>query len=531
MATVFSFLPAFVGVTGSLLALSASGQGALSVVSQAKLSSTTGGLIGPLHDDDLFGLATARLGDLDGDGIGDVAVGAQYDDDGGFNRGAIWVLFLNADGTVKDEQKISDTAGGFTGILANNNGFGGSLGALGDLDGDGVVDLVAGAGLDDEGGSDQGAVWILFLNADGTVKAHQKINGVHGGFGGVLASGGFFGASPRCAGDLDGDSVLDIAVGAPGTASLSGAVWILFLNPDGTVKDEQAISSTSGGFTGSLDALDYFGRSASPAGDLVGDSVVDLFVGARGDDDGGVDRGAVGVLLLNADGTVKAHQKISATAGAFTGLLFNGDMFSNYSGLDLLPDLDGDGVPELAVGATGNDGGGPNRGGCWILFMNPNGTVKGHLEIDDTTPLCGGALGLMNGDEFGAAVSSLGDFNGDGLQDLIVGAFLDDDGGTDRGAVHLLSIGPDTIPPEITCPPAISLIDRKWNGPGEVVLFSVTASDNCDPAPSVVCVPPSGSLFGPGTTLVTCTATDAAGNQSMCAFPVVVMPLQVKKKL
>ena len=112
MATVFSFLPAFVGVTGSLLALSASGQGALSVVSQAKLSSTTGGLIGPLHDDDLFGLATARLGDLDGDGIGDVAVGAQYDDDGGFNRGAIWVLFLNADGTVKDEQKISDTAGG-----------------------------------------------------------------------------------------------------------------------------------------------------------------------------------------------------------------------------------------------------------------------------------------------------------------------------------------------------------------------------------------------------------------------------------
>ena len=58
--------------------------------------------------------------------------------------------------------------------------------------------------------------------------------------------------------------------------------------------------------------------------------------------------------------------------------------------------------------------------------------------------------------------------------------------------------------------------------PGEVVTFTVTASDCQDPAPGVVCVPPSGSFFPRGTTPVTCTATDASGNQAVSQFPVVV---------
>jgi hypothetical protein len=57
------------------------------------------------------------LGDLDGDGVGDLAVGADLDDDGGLDRGAVWILFLNPNGTVKSHQKISDTQGGFTGTL------------------------------------------------------------------------------------------------------------------------------------------------------------------------------------------------------------------------------------------------------------------------------------------------------------------------------------------------------------------------------------------------------------------------------
>ena len=113
------------------------------------------------------------MGDLDGDGITDLAVGAYYDD-GGTNCGAMWILFLNANGTTKSYQKISDTAGSFTGTLSDDDRFGSSVASLGDLDGDGVADIAVGARLDDDGGSGRGAVWILFLNTNGTVKSYQQ---------------------------------------------------------------------------------------------------------------------------------------------------------------------------------------------------------------------------------------------------------------------------------------------------------------------------------------------------------------------
>jgi hypothetical protein len=90
-------------------------------------------------------------------------------------------------GTVNSDQKISDTAGTFTGILDDIDFFGSSVASLGDLDSDGVADLVVGAREDDGGGSvfsDRGAVWVLFLNTNGTVKAHQKISDTAGNFTG-----------------------------------------------------------------------------------------------------------------------------------------------------------------------------------------------------------------------------------------------------------------------------------------------------------------------------------------------------------
>ena len=175
---------------------------------------------------------------MDGDGVKDIAVGAVYDDDGVFNRGAVWILFMNSDGTVKAHQKISDTQGNFTGTLDDSDYFGSSVTSLGDLDGDGVKDIAVGAVNDKGGGFSRGAIWILFLNIDGTVKAHQKISDTEGNFTGILDNSDYFGSSVTFLGDLDGDGVKDIAVGAYGDAdggSGRGAVWILFMNSDGTV--------------------------------------------------------------------------------------------------------------------------------------------------------------------------------------------------------------------------------------------------------------------------------------------------------
>ena len=85
------------------------------VLAHEKISDSDGGSTGWLDDSDLFGYSVASLGDLDGDGIDDLAVGAILDDDGGPDHGAVWIHFLNADGSVKSRQKISDTEGNFTG--------------------------------------------------------------------------------------------------------------------------------------------------------------------------------------------------------------------------------------------------------------------------------------------------------------------------------------------------------------------------------------------------------------------------------
>lgn len=99
----------------------------------------------------LFDASLAALGDLDGDGHQDLAVGHPGDDDGGTNQGAVWVLFLDSNGTVAFEQKISETQGGLGSVLDASDSFGQSLAALGDLNGNGTPDLAVGAILDDDG--------------------------------------------------------------------------------------------------------------------------------------------------------------------------------------------------------------------------------------------------------------------------------------------------------------------------------------------------------------------------------------------
>ncbi|MBT5590483.1 MAG: choice-of-anchor D domain-containing protein, partial [Gemmatimonadetes bacterium] len=440
------------------------------VYSQQKISDTQGGFAGVFDNTDKLGRSVVALGDLDSDGVTDIAVGVRNDDDGSADRGAVYVLFMNADGTVKADQKISATAGGLTGPLATSDQFGCSVANIGDLDGDGVTDLAVGAFGTDDGGSNRGAVYVIFLNADGTVKAEQKISSTTGGLTGPIDDLDLFGGNLASVGDLDGDGAEDIAVGAvwdDDGGSARGAIWILFLNTDGTVKAEQKISDTVGGFTGVLDDDDSFGTSVTNLADLDGDGIVDIATGAPKDDDGGTNRGAAWILFLNTDGTVKAEQKISDTVGGFTGVLDDADYFAGGSqaeGADAIAggvDIDGDGVEDLVVGATADDDGGTDRGAVWVLFLNTDGTVKAHQKISDTTGGFTGGLG--DSDLFGEAIEFLGDLDGNGMQDLAVGAVYDDDGGSDRGAVYVLFMAN---------PPKVSSVS-----PAENAIASTVGSD------------------------------------------------------
>jgi hypothetical protein len=143
-----------------------------------------------------------------------VIVGAQGDSS---SAGAAYVLRLHRNGTVKAATKLGGSAGagGFPFSLAGSDYFGSSVGALGDLDGDGVGDVAVGARRDDDGASNAGAVYVVFLDATGAAKVngpHHKLSNSDEGRLFWLGGGSNFGVSLAAIGDLDGDGYGDLYV-------------------------------------------------------------------------------------------------------------------------------------------------------------------------------------------------------------------------------------------------------------------------------------------------------------------------------
>ena len=416
------------------------------VFDETKISSTTGGLAGGLAVDDAFGASCVALGDLDGDGTGDLAVGLPGDDDGGTDRGAVLILFLNPDGTVASQQKISDLAGSFNGVLDDGDAFGSAVGSIGDINGDGNPDLAVGAPGDDDSGTDRGAVWLLALDTDGTVLISKKASGTQaGGMPAAFDDGDAFGSALTGLGDIDGDGAPDIAAGAPGDddgGTDRGAAYVLFLNPDPgpALLGFQKISSTEGDFTGALDDGDGFGSSLSSS-----TLTPELAVGTPGDDDGGTDRGAVWLLLLNSSGEVTFRKKVSDLEGNFTGTLDDGDAFG--SALVRLGDMDGDGIDDIAVGAANDDDGNTDAGAVWILSLTDGVGPAVQASVKIAEGVGGLATNLTTGDGFGSALAYLGDLDGDERLDIAVGVPRDDDGVADAGAVNVLFL--DTVRPAL----------------------------------------------------------------------------------
>ena len=333
-----------------------------------------------------------------------------------FNIHSQDVLQYNPDGFVT----ISDGIGGFDagdygGIDAGDR-FTRDHNPIGDVNGDGVVDLAVGARSDDDVATDAGAVYILFMNSDGTVQSNQKISGEFGGFTETLVEGDFFGYSVAGIGDYDGDGIPDIAVS---TSRQSSSLYIIYLNANGEVKDYVKNENIA--------------AQGLTAVDINEDGKMDLIAGDPGSDDGGSDRGAIHILFFDENSAVIPNETvtISSTQGGFGEGLSNGDEFGGRESV-LLGDIDGDGTKELAVGAFKSHEG---KGGLWILSLDQNTLqVVSKVEIAEGI---GGFTGVLTGEEnpngtfganFGHAMCAPGDLNGDGVPDLITGANQEEEG-------------------------------------------------------------------------------------------------------
>ncbi len=308
---------------------------------------------------DEFGCALARIGDVDGDGIDDVAVGAWLGDDpSGVQCGEVKML--------------SGATGAVIRSLYGSGGdhFGIALAALGDVNGDLVPDLAVGADQADVNGVDSGGVFV-FSGATGALL--RSIGGSE--------SGVHLGSAVAGAGDCDLDGVPDVIVATPwGGDSAAGYFGHVQLRSGA---DDHLLHEWFG-----TSALNRFGWSVAGPGDLDGDGRGDVLVGIRNAKPNGNASGAAH-LYAGSDGSL-IRDHLGLAAGNYFGTSVAG-----------VGDVNSDGVADVLIGAPGAD--------AARIHSGSDGVELGVLT------------GTPTGSAFGAAVTGAGDLDGDGVPDLLVG--------------------------------------------------------------------------------------------------------------
>jgi PKD repeat protein len=194
---------------------------------------------GQLNNGDAFGISITSLGDMNYDGIPDIAAGSWGPDEGGTDRGAFWVFFMDNTGLPKSYQKVSTLTGGFNVSINDGNGFGVSLSSPGDLNYDGIPDILVGSNLDDDGGPDRGAFWLLFMNKNGTVNSSQKYSSLTSGMP-TLHNSDNFGVQTSYIKDRNHDGIPELVSGTmydDDGAIDAGALYIIFSKKNFTAHD------------------------------------------------------------------------------------------------------------------------------------------------------------------------------------------------------------------------------------------------------------------------------------------------------
>jgi len=362
------------------------------------------------------------VGDVNGDGISDLVLGLPghgYTESTGLSTqfGAVCVLKTHTITTLLETQLTGSNGFTITGTIESENKFGSSV-AVGDVDNDGVTDIIIGSPWSDTTtATDAGCIFVVFGSK--TLADTMDIATLFSNEQAYMISGtvtmGWLGRSVKT-GDINGDGIPDIIMGAPGPA-VTDAVHVVYGKNRADWTKNITLTDLS-----STEGFHLFGEAGTgrslAIGDFNGDTFQDFVVGVPG-----AESGAGGAYIIFGgesivpSGTVTADElKAGSTAGvAFMCSDANGNMgVSVASG-----DLNGDGIQDIIVGAASDknvEGQGASK--VYVLYGSQS---LGETSVYYTEKL-DGVIGftVTGSNQLGTCVDA-GDINKDGYDDLIVG--------------------------------------------------------------------------------------------------------------
>jgi Ca2+-binding RTX toxin-like protein len=385
-----------------------------------------------------LGQAVSTAGDFNGDGFDDLLIGSKMGFQGGQRTGEAFVVFGSAAGLPAelDLSKLTGSNGFRLHGDFNNGQAGYSVASAGDVNGDGYDDLLIGAPGEQPNGSGSGASYVVFGHA-GAQAADIDLGSLNGttGFKISGAGGDNLGSSVSSAGDVNGDGYADLLVAASSYGTFGGA-YVIFGHGGSFAPTFQA-SAIDGknGFILDGPFGDDVARSVSTAGDLNGDGYDDLIVVERGADAAA----HAAYVVFGHGGSFSPIVNLGALNGSngFTLLDPSGAQTWNVS---TAGDFNGDGYADILVSAATASGLGVNNGATYLLF----GAAGGFGSTVDLTHLTGQQGMRIDGAAAGdqaQIISAAGDVNGDGYDDIIIGAPYAHDGSNSQTGLGYVIYG------------------------------------------------------------------------------------------